>query len=119
MSKEFEGNNKDQASVLSYGFSDISSNNELAKNLLDFDGNKTETKTKTPTNSDIFDNPKLLMINNTNNIDINLNSQSIIIKGNNNIINKYHSEILKDINYKKKYEDLLTKYNEVLKENIQ
>ena len=112
MSKEFEvNNNADQTSGLSYGFSDIrSSCNDLAQSLLKNDVNASETKNKTNTNSDNFDNPKFIMINNTNNLDININNESIIINGNNNIVNKYHSEINKDINYKKKYDDLLIKF---------
>lgn len=112
MSKEFEvNNNADQTSGLSYGFSDIrSSCNDLAQSLLKNDVNASETKNKTKTNSDNFDNPKFIMINNTNNLDININNESIIINGNNNIVNKYHSEINKDINYKKKYDDLLIKF---------
>ena len=112
MSKEFEvNNNADQTSGLSYGFSDIrSSCNDLAQSLLKNDVNASETKNKTNTNSDNFDNPKFIMINNTNNLDINTNNESIIINGNNNIVNKYHSEINKDINYKKKYDDLLIKF---------
>lgn len=112
MSKEFEvNNNADQTSGLSYGFSDIrSSCNDLAQSLLKNDVNASETKNKTNTNSDNFDNPKFIMINNTNNLDINIKNESIIINGNNNIVNKYHSEINKDINYKKKYDDLLIKF---------
>lgn len=112
MSKEFEvNNNADQTSGLSYGFSDINSScNDLAQSLLKNDVNASETKNKTNTNSDNFDNPKFIMINNTNNLDININNESIIINGNNNIVNKYHSEINKDINYKKKYDDLLIKF---------
>ena len=112
MSKEFEvNNNADQTSGLSYGFSDIrSSCNDLAQSLLKNDVNASETKNKTNTNSDNFDNPKFIMINNTNNLDININNESIIINGNNNIVNKYHSEINKDINYKNKYDDLLIKF---------
>jgi hypothetical protein len=112
MSKEFEvNNNADQTSGISYGFSDIrSSCNDLAQSLLKNDVNASETKNKTNTNSDNFDNPKFIMINNTNNLDININNESIIINGNNNIVNKYHSEINKDINYKKKYDDLLIKF---------
>ena len=112
MSKEFEvNNNADQTSGLSYGFSDIrSSCNDLAQSLLKNDVNASETKNKTNTNSDNFDNPKFIMINNTNNLDINIKNESIIINGNNNIVNKYYSEINKDINYKKKYDDLLIKF---------
>ena len=112
MSKEFEvNNNADQTSGLSYGFSDIrSSCNDLAQSLLKNDVNASETKNKTNTNSDNFDNPKFIMINNTNNLDINIKNESIIINGNNNIVNKYHSEINKDINYKNKYDDLLIKF---------
>ena len=64
MSKEFEvNNNADQTSGLSYGFSDIrSSCNDLAQSLLKNDVNASETKNKTNTNSDNFDNSKLSFI---------------------------------------------------------
>ena len=110
-------NDNNQGSGLSFGSSEFRSiNNDLAKCLLKLEGNNTETKTKTPTNSDTFDNPKILMINNTNNIDINLSKDSFIFNENNNIINKYKSEIYKDINYKKMYEELQIKFNELQKE---